>query len=69
MTSYSRKLFGEEEAKDSLISFLNAILGLKDAKKLVTIETIGNTELLKRTDRRQNIKVGRQGEDNGWYTI
>ena len=41
-----KKVFGEEESKDSLISFLNAVLNLKDEKKLATIEIIENKELI-----------------------
>ena len=41
-----KKVFGEEESKDSLIAFLNAVLNLKDEKRLATIEIIENKELI-----------------------
>lgn len=40
-----KKLFGEEDTKDNLISLLNAILNKNDREKLVTIEIIENKEL------------------------
>jgi len=38
---------GEEESKDNLISFLNAVLDADDKKKLVSIDIIDNKELTK----------------------
>ncbi len=40
-----KKIMGEEENKETLISFLNAVLGEDDRKKLVSIEIIDNKEL------------------------
>lgn len=40
-----KKLFGENEVKDNLIAFLNAVLDRKDKEKLVTIEILDNKEL------------------------
>ena len=42
-----QKLFGEEEAKDILTSFLNAILHLPDHRKITDIRVIANTQLNK----------------------
>lgn len=38
---------GEEESKDNLIAFLNAVLDADDRKKLVSLEIIDNKELTK----------------------
>ncbi|WP_241428097.1 Rpn family recombination-promoting nuclease/putative transposase [Clostridium sp. DJ247] len=40
-----KKLFGENEVKDNLIAFLNAVLDRKDIDRLVTLEIIDNKEL------------------------
>ena len=40
-----KKLFGENEVKDNLIAFLNAVLDRKDREILVTLEIIDNKEL------------------------
>ncbi|KYH35299.1 PD-(D/E)XK nuclease family transposase [Clostridium tepidiprofundi DSM 19306] len=40
-----KKLFGENEVKDNLIAFLNAVLDRKDRDRLVTLEIIDNKEL------------------------
>ncbi|WP_461207916.1 Rpn family recombination-promoting nuclease/putative transposase, partial [Clostridium sp. DL1XJH146] len=40
-----KKLFGENEVKDNLIAFLNAVLDRKDRDRLVTLEIIDNNEL------------------------
>lgn len=40
-----KKLFGEQESKDILISLLNAILSEKDKNKLVSLEIVDNKEL------------------------
>ena len=37
-----KKLFGEQESKDILISLLNAILSEKDKNKLVSLEIVDN---------------------------
>jgi predicted transposase/invertase (TIGR01784 family) len=43
-----KRLMGEEESKDNLIAFLNAVLNSDDQKKLVSLELLdNNTELLK----------------------
>jgi predicted transposase/invertase (TIGR01784 family) len=42
-----KKLFGENEVKDNLIAFLNAVLDRKDVNRLVTLEIIDNKELAK----------------------
>ncbi|MCT4621129.1 MAG: Rpn family recombination-promoting nuclease/putative transposase [Marinisporobacter sp.] len=42
-----KKLFGENEVKDNLIAFLNAVLDRKDRDRLVTLEIIDNKELTK----------------------
>jgi len=39
------KLFGEAKNKDILISFLNAVLELRDSEKLNDIEIVDGTEL------------------------
>lgn len=41
-----KRIFGEEESKEALVSFLNAVLGLKDREKLVTLKIIDNKELI-----------------------
>jgi len=38
---------GEDESKENLIAFLNAVLDIEDRKKLVSIEIIDNKELKK----------------------
>jgi predicted transposase/invertase (TIGR01784 family) len=40
-----KKLFWENEVKDNLIAFLNAVLDKKDRERLVTLEIIDNREL------------------------
>jgi predicted transposase/invertase (TIGR01784 family) len=40
-----KKLFGENEVKDNLIAFLNAVLDKKDRDRLVTLEIVDNKEL------------------------
>ncbi|MCT4563162.1 MAG: Rpn family recombination-promoting nuclease/putative transposase [Maledivibacter sp.] len=40
-----KKLFGENEVKDNLIAFLNAVLDKKDRERIVTLEIIDNKEL------------------------
>lgn len=40
-----KKLFGENDVKDNLIAFLNAVLDRKDIDRLVTLEIIDNKEL------------------------
>ncbi|MEL7597471.1 MAG: Rpn family recombination-promoting nuclease/putative transposase [Clostridiaceae bacterium] len=40
-----KKLFGENEVKDNLVAFLNAVLDRKDRARLVTLEIIDNKEL------------------------
>ncbi|MBF8984832.1 Rpn family recombination-promoting nuclease/putative transposase [Lutibacter sp. B2] len=40
-----KKLFGENEVKDNLIAFLNAVLDRKDIDRLLTLEIIDNKEL------------------------
>lgn len=42
-----KRIMGEEESKDNLIAFLNAILDLDDQEKLVSLEIIDNKELIK----------------------
>jgi len=42
-----KRIMGEEESKENLISFLNAILDVDDQKKLVSLEIIDNKELTK----------------------
>ncbi|MEJ8554833.1 Rpn family recombination-promoting nuclease/putative transposase [Tepidibacter sp. Z1-5] len=42
-----KKLFGENEAKDNLIAFLNAVLDRKDKERLISLEIIENKELTK----------------------
>ncbi len=40
-----KKLFGENEVKDNLVAFLNAVLDRKDRDRLVTLEIVDNKEL------------------------
>ncbi len=40
-----KKLFGENEVKDNLVAFLNAVLDRKDRDRLITLEIIDNKEL------------------------
>ncbi|MCY6482822.1 Rpn family recombination-promoting nuclease/putative transposase [Clostridium aestuarii] len=40
-----KKLFGENEVKDNLVAFLNAVLDRKDRERLVTLEIVDNKEL------------------------
>jgi predicted transposase/invertase (TIGR01784 family) len=42
-----KKLFGENEVKDNLIAFLNAVLDRPDVNRLVSLEIIDNKELTK----------------------
>ncbi|KUO49283.1 MAG: hypothetical protein APF76_15885 [Desulfitibacter sp. BRH_c19] len=42
-----KKLLGEEDSKDNLIAFLNAVLDPVDRKKLVSLEIVDNKELTK----------------------
>lgn len=42
-----KRVMGEEESKDNLIAFLNAVLDTDDRKKLVSLEIINNKELTK----------------------
>lgn len=43
-----KRLMGEEESKENLIAFLNAVLNSNDQKKLVSLELLdNNTELIK----------------------
>ncbi|MCT4594748.1 MAG: Rpn family recombination-promoting nuclease/putative transposase [Anaeromicrobium sp.] len=42
-----KKLFGENEVKDNLIAFLNAVLDRPDVNRLVSLEIIDNKELAK----------------------
>ena len=42
-----KRIMGEEESKDELIEFLNAVLDVDDRKKLVSLEIIDNKELTK----------------------
>lgn len=42
-----KRIMGEEESKDNLIAFLNAVLDADDRKKLVSLEIIDNKELTK----------------------
>ena len=42
-----KKLMGEEESKEHLIAFLNAILNPDDQKKLVSLTIVNNKELTK----------------------
>ncbi|MFZ5985734.1 MAG: Rpn family recombination-promoting nuclease/putative transposase [Bacillota bacterium] len=42
-----KRIMGEEESKEHLISFLNAVLDVDDRKKLVSLEIIDNKELTK----------------------
>ena len=37
MTIFFKKLFGENEVKDNLVAFLNAVLDRKDRDRLVTL--------------------------------
>jgi predicted transposase/invertase (TIGR01784 family) len=41
-----KRIMGEEESKENLISFLNAVLDVNDKKKLASIEIIDNKELI-----------------------
>lgn len=50
-----KKLFGENEVKDNLVAFLNAILNRRDREKLVTLEIVDNKEL---TRELINDKIG-----------
>ena len=54
-----KRIMGEEESKDNLISFLNAILDSDDKKKLVSLEIIDNKELTKEmiTDKTGRLDV------------
>ena len=42
-----KRIMGEEESKDNLIAFLNAVLDADDRKKLVSLEIVDNKELTK----------------------
>lgn len=42
-----KRIMGEEESKDNLIAFLNAVLDADDRKKLVDLEIVDNKELTK----------------------
>lgn len=42
-----KRVMGEDESKDNLIAFLNAVLDIEDRRKLVSIEIIDNKELKK----------------------
>ncbi|MEW6624997.1 MAG: Rpn family recombination-promoting nuclease/putative transposase, partial [Bacillota bacterium] len=42
-----KKLLGEEDSKDNLVAFLNAVLDPEDKKKLVSLEIVDNKQLTK----------------------
>lgn len=54
-----KRLMGEEESKDHLIAFLNAVLDAGDHQKLVTLEIIDNKELTREivTDKTGRLDV------------
>ena len=60
-----KKLFGENEVKDNLIAFLNAVLDRKDKKRLVTLEIVDNKELTREfvTDKTAILDVRAKTED------
>ena len=66
-----KKLFGENEVKDNLIAFLNAILGKKDSDRLVTLEIIDNKELTRELidDKTSILDVRAKSEDGTQINI
>lgn len=60
-----KKIFGEEESKDTLIAFLNATLDLKERRKLATLQIIGPAEVSGEliTDKTSRLDVLAETED------
>ncbi|MCY6354510.1 Rpn family recombination-promoting nuclease/putative transposase [Clostridium sp. ZS2-4] len=60
-----KKLFGENEVKDNLVAFLNAVLDRKDRERLVTLEIVDNKELTREliTDKTAILDVRAKTED------
>lgn len=60
-----KKLFGENEVKDNLIAFLNAVLDKKDRDRLVTLEIVDNKELTREliNDKTSILDVRAKTED------
>ncbi|SHI06808.1 Rpn family recombination-promoting nuclease/putative transposase [Clostridium grantii] len=60
-----KKLFGENEVKDNLIAFLNAVLDRKGRDRLVTLEIIDNKELTREliNDKTSILDVRAKTED------
>ncbi|MFD3157032.1 Rpn family recombination-promoting nuclease/putative transposase [Haloimpatiens sp. FM7330] len=60
-----KKIFGENEVKDNLIAFLNAVLDRKDRERLVTLEIVDNKELTREfiSDKTAILDVRAKTED------
>lgn len=66
-----KKLFGENEVKDNLVAFLNAVLDRKDIDRLVTLEIVDNKELTREliNDKTAILDVRAKTEDGTQFDI
>jgi predicted transposase/invertase (TIGR01784 family) len=66
-----KKLFGENEVKDNLVAFLNAVLDKKDRDRLVTLEIVDNKELTREliNDKTAILDVRAKTEDGTQINI
>ncbi|WP_168118785.1 Rpn family recombination-promoting nuclease/putative transposase [Paenibacillus sp. HB172176] len=66
-----QKLFGEEESKESLISLLNAILGLEGEKRIRNLKVKGNKQLAKKMvdDKTGRLDISAESDDQVQYDI
>ena len=66
-----KKLFGENEVKDNLVAFLNAVLDRKDTNRLVTLEIVDNKELTREliNDKTAILDVKAKTEDGTQFDI
>jgi hypothetical protein len=66
-----QKLFGEEESKSSLISLLNAILGLEGEKRIRKLQVKDNKQLQKETvdDNTGRLDIYAESDDHVLYGL
>lgn len=66
-----QKLFGEEESKESLISLLNAILGLEGERRIRELKVKENKQLAKKMpdEKTGRLDIYAESDDNVQYDI
>ena len=60
-----KKLFGENEVKDNLVAFLNAVLDRKDRDRLVTLEIVDNKELTREKSLHERANMISSAKEEG----